>query len=322
MLNPKDLWSFIRILTADYTFAIAMIDIMDSDQSAGEMREWAHEDGVRWTPGHSRYAAMGGFVVQPPITESSEGLQRPLQLSSRALLQMRRAEVLEKLPDINMTQIFRKKNRWTGNLLISVTVFSLVQLSIRWIANDLFLLEITPGVFAIYTVIIYTLVGDDMFSRRPSTAVSLHDVEDFWYRIGKGGNLRRFISLQPSPSHALWTKIATHRRLQNYPIDRPSVSFWLGLLTAYLISGALQVMVWNRKLLTPMEWKAVVQTAYHFLFIISPIYFALRSSVRLNGVLAGVGLVLGSTLVLHRVFLILVVIFRVFILVGNSSSHH
>ncbi len=314
ILTPKDLWPFIRVLTLDYTFAIAMIDVMDSALSAGEMREWAHKDGVRWTPGHSRYAAMGGFVVQPPITNPSEGLQRPLQLSSRALLQMRRAGVLEKLPDINMTQVSRKKNRWTGNLLISVTVFSLVPLSIRWIANDYFLLEIIPGVFAIYTVIIYTLVGDDMFSRRPSTALSLHDVEDFWYRIGKGGGLRRFISLQPSPSHALWTKVATHRRLQNYPIDRPSVSFWLGLWTAYLISGALQVIVWNGGLLTPVGWKAnVLLWSFYFLFLVGVNYREIWFSVRIYGVLAGVGLILGSALVLHRLFLVLEVIPSVFI---------
>ena len=317
MLTPKDLWPFLRILTPDFTFAIAMIDVMDSALSAGEMREWAQNDGVRWTPGHSMYAAIGGFIIQQPDTTTSKELrlQRPLQLSPRALLQMRRAGLLEKLPDIDMTQRFWKKNNLTGNLLISVFVLFLVQLSIRWIKNvPVSQLEILTGVFSTYTVITYTLVGDDIFSRRPSTAVPLQNAEDFWYRIGKGSHLLSSISSQPSPSDALWIKVATHRRLQNYPIDRPSMSFWLGLLTAYLISGALQVIVWNCRLLTPIEWKArIILWSFYFFVLIGLNYREIWFSVRMSGVLAGVGLILGSALVLHRFFLVWEVIFRILI---------
>ena len=181
-----DLWSVIKTLTLMlcHTFIIAMINVIDTVVSVNQgLRKYAHVDGVRWTLTHTRYAAMGGFVVHPSFTYTR--LQRPVPLSPRELLQARKSGVLENLPDIDMTQRWRRSNTWTGRLLVLRVTLFLIQSFIRWRRG----LSITPletiacisGTYTVMTYVVLDNIDNTIFSYRISNPLTLRDEELFFW---------------------------------------------------------------------------------------------------------------------------------------------
>ena len=220
----RDLWSVARTLTSilDHTFVIAMINVIDAVVSGIRLRKYAHADGVRWTLAHTRYAAMGGFAVQPPvpaITEAFGGHRTPKSLSPRALLQARQTGSLKTLPDISITQPGQPRNTWTGRLPVLGVAGFLIQSCIRWRkCLSITPLELIACLFGTYTVMTYTVLDNAIFSYSVPTIRSLRDEEHFQSKSEDGDNLRLYHGEWTRSGCASYIKESSHRHRQ-YRID-------------------------------------------------------------------------------------------------------
>ena len=297
----RGLWSVMRTLTLMlcHTFWIAIIDVIDAGLSANGLRKYAHVDGVRWTLTHTRYAAMGGFVVQPPVTATTKafgGHQRPISLSPRELLQARQSGYLKKLPDVDITQRWWTSNTWTGRLLVFRVAWFLIQSFIRWRkCISITPLEIIACVFGTYTVMTYVVLDNLIFSYRLPTLLSLRAKERFWSRIEDEDNL--LLPHDPrtrSGSAYIDDSFPRHRR--NYHIG--PVRFWVGLIAGSLISDVLQAIAWDETSPTPTRSTSItahplftgVSVAMIMLEILLEKPYGIRLSDWTKGVLAKVDL--------------------------------
>ena len=281
----RDLWSFIRTLAfmPSHTFAIWMISVIDLVLSGKGLEKFAHVDGVRWTLAHTRYAAMGGFVVQRPVTATIEafgGHQRPISLSPRALLQARQTGSLAKLPDIDITQRWRTSNTWTGRLLVLRVAWYLIQSFIRRReCLSITPLEIIACVFGTYTVMIYIFLDNAIFSKSVPTILSLRELKG-------GDNLRFSHDPRTRSGRASYVQNSNHRRQQNH-ID--PVHLLLGLVAGCLIFETLPRPI-KTSSLTVHALLARVLFALITLVIFQRRPYEIRLSNRAIGALAKVGL--------------------------------
>ena len=297
-----DLW-FVETLTSMlyHTFAITMINVIDAVVSGIESRRYARVDGVRWTLTHTRYAAMGGFVVHPPVTATTTafgGHVRPISLSPMALLRARQTSSLEKLPDIDITQRWRCSNTWTGRLLVLRVAWFLIQSFIRWRrCLSITPLELIACVSGIYTVITYIILDNAIFSYRVSTLLSLRDDELFWSKLEVGGNSRLSYDPRTKSGPASYIDDSSPRRRQNHPMD--FVLFCVGFVGGCLILGVLQGMAWDEipsTLIksTPSIVQALTLTGVSsgalIMVIFRRTFHSICLSDRTEGVLAKVGL--------------------------------
>ena len=297
----KSLCIFIRMLTLEYTFAIAVMYVIDTGLSARGIREYEHEDEVRWTLNNSRYASMGGFIVRPPTTVDDgelEDLQCSLALSSMELLQMRRLGYLNKLPDIGATQRTNSKS-FAERIAVYLGAWFLVHSLIRWLRLlPISPLEIIASVFATYMAINYVLLGNGFFFTRPSTTLSLWDAEGYWSSIEDDERLSKLP--QTSPIHVSWIgDIVSFRLLPKALFDPRNMTFWLGLSVSCFISGTLQSIAWDYDFPTSLEhilWKASVRLSFMLsaglsvLIIFNSVLLEALSSNRVDSRYATVGL--------------------------------
>ena len=280
----RDLWS------VEMIFTIPMINVIDAVLSGRELRDYAQVDGVRWTLTHTRHAAMGGFAVQPPVTVTNKafgGHQGPISLSPRELLQARQTGSLAKLPDIELTQRWWTSNAWAGRLIVLRVAWFLIQSFIRWReCLSITSLEIIACVFGTYTVMIYIVLDNAIFSDSVPTILTLLDEEHFWSKIEGGDNLRLSHDLRTRSGRASYIHDSNHRRRHN---DIDLVRLLVGLVAGCLIFETPPTPIKSTSS-TVYTLLARVSLALIPLVIFQRVFYSIRLSDRTEGTLAKVSL--------------------------------
>lgn len=136
----------------------------------------ADQDGVRWSLTHTYYANMGGFVlVKEERGENVKGYNLH-HLSGRALIKLREANQIARLPDITEEELVdrAKDDAFIRTISVARIIWSTIQILVRAVKKlSICPLELAVLAFATCAIIIYGLYWDKPKSIGVSTTISL-----------------------------------------------------------------------------------------------------------------------------------------------------
>lgn len=80
LARRKAIWMLITLLAPEFTFGLALADLLSAGSNVKDLKGYADEDGVPWTYAHACFADTGGIVIYfpPDLNNAAEPTSEPM----------------------------------------------------------------------------------------------------------------------------------------------------------------------------------------------------------------------------------------------------